>query len=145
MLSVAPPVKTAQAHQLPKAERNVIVKEQNPVFRARKRSGDPQKETAVHSVQTLRQPAVEAGQYSIMLWFLMMEGKRQTQVLPGNPLRRISCPTQPLIKGLQHFSVAKSDCHFQTQFAGARKNTRQESRQPPMSFRNLHAGTLPRT
>lgn len=54
---VAVSMEAAQTHQPPEAERNVVIEEQNPVFGTFKRSGNPQKQTAVHPVQALGQPA----------------------------------------------------------------------------------------
>ena len=53
---VAVPMEAAQTHQPPETEGNVVIEEQNPVFRTFKRPGNPQKQTAVHPVQALGQP-----------------------------------------------------------------------------------------
>ena len=123
-------------------ERDIVVKEQNAVFRALEEPCDPQEETAEHPVQALGQPTAEAGQNAIMFRFRLTEGKGQAKVLHRDPLSWIARPAQAPVKGFQHLSVVKAERRLQTQPGRIGKDTRQKSRQPTVSLGNLHTGAV---
>lgn len=117
-------VETAQAHQLPEAGRKVIVEKKDTVFRADKGPGDPHEEPAVYPVQPLGQPAVKAGQRTVMFRHGPVEGEGQAEILHRDLLRRIACLAQPFSESSQHFRVIKADACLQTQIGRAGEYTR---------------------
>ena len=139
---VAPSVEAAQAHQLPEAERNIVVQKQNAVFRARKRPGDPQEKAAEHPVHTLRQPAAQTGEKTVMHGLRLVEHEGQAKVLHRDPLRRTAGPAQPPVKSFQHFPVLKAERRFHAQPGGLREHTGQKNCQPPVPLGNFHAGPV---
>ncbi len=71
-----------------------------------------------------------------------MEGKAQAEVLHRDTLGGISRPAQAPVEGLQHLPVAEADRRLQAQAGGAGEHARQEGREPPVPFGNLHAGAV---
>ncbi len=139
---MAAPVEAAQAHQLPEARRNIVVKEQDAVFRTYKGSGDPQEEPAEYPVLPLGQPAAQAGQEAVTGLRRPVERKAQAEVLHRDILLGEARPAQAPVEGLQHFPVAKAHRGFQAQPGGLGKYARQESSQPPVPLGYPDAGAV---